>query len=380
LREVGEEDFRRQVHADFSPLGWHLGHIGVTEAFWILQQCKKEPTLSATYDRCFTPTDNPKPNRTTLPPRTEILAYLATVRERVLAFLESVDFTAAHPLLKDGGIFHMLLQHEEQHNETICLILQLIAASKDVGENKSGNAVVDGFLHHGPLLFGEEESVRGTRAPIVVPAGSFLMGSNDNAKTLDNERRQHEVYVNAFAIDRLPVTNEDFAHFMESGGYHDPSWWTPAGWQWRTRHAVKHPFYWRRPTDGVWAELEQVGAQALAMERPVMHVSWYEADAYARFAGKRLPSEAEWEKSASLGLLHGVGEVWEWTATWFAPYPGFVAHPYSGYSVPYFDGQHRVLRGGSWATRRHVKRTTFRNWYHPWMREIFAGVRCAQDA
>jgi len=128
--QVDEADFRRQIHREFSPLGWHLGHIGVTEAYWILRQCQGEPTLSAGYDRLFTPTDTPKPERVYLPARDEILAYLRTVRERVLSILAGVDFDSDHPLLRDARIFNMLLQHEEQHQETMLLILRLFTAER----------------------------------------------------------------------------------------------------------------------------------------------------------------------------------------------------------------------------------------------------------
>jgi ergothioneine biosynthesis protein EgtB len=372
LADVDETDFRCQAHTDFSPLGWHLGHIGVTEAFWILQQCQNEPPLSVTYERFFTPTDNPKPNRIYLPARAEILAYLDAVRERVFAFLNVADLAAKHPLLENGNIFNMLLQHEEQHTETMLLIKRLLAAGRRQGFSpcpaKAGEGWSESFAAAGAWS-----------GMTFVPAGPFLMGSNDMATTLDNERPQHEVFVKSFVIDRAPVTNAEFVRFIDAGGYHNSGLWSGAGWRWREEHAVEHPLYWRWDA-GQWLEIGVQGIAALRMKSPVMCVSWYEADAYARFVGKRLPTEVEWEKAASLGVVEGSGEVWEWTASWFAPYPGFVAYPYEGYSTPYFDGQHRVLRGGSWATRRHVRRTTFRNWYHPWVREIFAGFRCAQDA
>ena len=370
LADVDDVDFCRQVHPDFSPLGWHLGHIGVAESFWILQQCKQEPTLSAVYDHFFTPTDNPKPNRINLPSRREIVAYLNTVRDQIAAFLDTVDFTARHPLLNADGIFHMLLQHEEQHNETMLLIKQLLAGEKyaELSEaQESGRC----------SCLSRRECRQKDRS--LIPAGSFLMGSDDVATTLDNERPQHEMFVQSFSIDRFPVTNAEFLQFVEADGYRDRVWWSDEGWRWRTQHDIEHPLYWRKCTNG-WGEIELTGLHSLVYDRPVMSVSWYEAEAYARFLGKRLPTEAEWERAAHLGLLAETGKAWEWTSTWFAPYPGFAAHPYDGYSRPYFDNCHRVLRGGSWATRPHVKRVTFRNWYHPWVREIFAGVRCAQDA
>jgi formylglycine-generating enzyme required for sulfatase activity len=174
------------------------------------------------------------------------------------------------------------------------------------------------------------------------------------------------------------VSNGDFLEFIDLGGYRNRAWWNPEGWQWRERNAITHPIYWREQFPGQWIMIALDGVRPLVRADPVMGISWYEADAYARFVRKRLLTEVEWEKAAQGGAIEGDGQVWEWTSNWFQPYPGFRAHPYEGYSVPYFDGQHRVLRGGSWATCRHVRRSTFRNWYHPWMREIFAGVRCAQ--
>jgi ergothioneine biosynthesis protein EgtB len=411
---VNDTDLRRQIHPDFSPLGWHLGHIGVTEAFWILQRCQEESSFSVAYDRLFTPTDTPKPERIHLPAREEILAYLQSVRSRVLSVLTGVDFSADHSLLKEARIFNMLLQHEEQHQETMLLILRLFAAERH--DSSSSSAMDEGWK--------EREITSGcAEAMVLVPAGPFHMGSDDIARTLDNERPQHEVFVPAFLIDRYPVTNAEFLRFIRAGGYHECTYWSPAGWQWRERQAVEHPLYWRKAGQNAWVEIGLAQARPLALDHPVQCVSWYEADAYSRWTGKRLPTEEEWEKAASwdgerakrrrypwgdteptpltcnfdacvesttaveqypagrspAGCLDMLGNVWEWTGTWFQPYRGFTAFPYEGYSVPYFDYRHRVLRGGSWATRRHVLRSTFRNWYQPWVREIFAGFRCAKD-
>lgn len=380
---VDEADFRRQVHPDFSPVGWHLGHIGVTEAYWILQQCKGEASPSAFYDAFFTPTDNPKPNRINLPSREEMLAYLLTVRERVFSFLAQADLASDHPLLHEANIFNMLLQHEEQHTETMLLIVRLLAAERyDAGiEDKHWSWLQESEQASLPeaLLLGEREPACEKGEMMFVPAGPFLMGSNHRSTTLDNERPQYAVEVDEYLIDRCPVTNQEFLQFVTAGGYESPKWWSAEGWRWRERHQVQHPLYWRRQDTGNWVEIGKEAVSPLALERPVMSVSWYEADAYARCSGKRLPTEAEWEKAAMSGVLAMTGWVWEWTSTWFHPYPGFTAHPYQGYSVPYFDNQHRVLRGGSWATRPHVRRHTFRNWYHPWVREIFSGFRCIRD-
>ena len=409
LAEVNEADFRCQVHPDFSPVGWHLGHIGVTEAYWIGQRCAEEASLSESYDQFFSPTENPKTNRINLPERSEIVAYLQIAREKTLTVLEQTDFPDSHTLLQDARIFRMLLQHEAQHQETITLIRQLLAVRRER-----------------PHVFDEMDTAQTEplRCDMVrVPAGPFVMGSNQLAETLDNERSEHEVYVEEFLIDRYPVTNAAFVQFVQNGGYHQRSWWSPEGWAWREQNSVEHPLYWRKHGNGSWAVIGLYDTRPLPPHHPVMCVSWYEAEAYANALGKRLPTEAEWEKAAAwdpdrqqkrpyawgtakpgpdrcnsdgratgttrvdqhsggtsaYGCMDMLGNVWEWTATWFQPYPEFSAYPYDGYSLPYFDRRHRVLRGGSWATRQHVLRPTFRNWYNPWMREIFAGFRCVRS-
>ena len=382
-------DFCRQVHAEFSPVGWHLGHIGVTEGFWILQQCQRAASLSSEYDLIFSPLDNPKENRVNLPAAQEVCAYLDAVRARVFTFLERGDWPDNHPLLGEGRILNMLLQHEEQHTETILLILNLLAARRfDRGDEGSASSTAAPRRSLPP----HSDHTRMVR----IPAGAYSMGSDDSAHTLDNERPARQVWLEEFRIDPTPVTNADFLEFMDAGGYQNPAWWSRQGWCWREQNQIAHPLYWRPgSTQGRWLEIAPFGVSPLDPAQPVRCVSWYEAEAYARCVGKRLPTEAEWEKAAwweaerhaaagqsdspesGLGLLGG---VWEWTNTWFHPYPGFRAFPYDGYSVPYFDQHHRVLRGGSWATRKHVLRSTFRNWYHPGMRAVFAGLRCAKDA
>lgn len=396
--DLDARDFCRQVHPEFSPPGWHLGHVGATEAFWILQQCGRAAAPNPDYETLFSPLETPKAQRTRLPAACDVGAYLDRVREEAFAFLERGGWDDDHALLGEGRILNMLLQHEEQHGELVLLIRNLLAAADyDAGRSDTAARARNSF-HRGDTAQppGPAPLPRTSDAMLSIPAGPFAMGSDRCAATLDNERPRHRARTRAFLIDRAPVSNAAFLDFVAHGGYRETRYWTPAGWRWRAAQGVAHPLHWRRNGENEWIEVGPFGSAPLDPRRPVTCVSWYEADAYARAAGKRLPTEAEWEKAAqgpptddgtdaagrraAAGRLDSVGHVWEWTQTWFAPYPGFRAFPYAGYSVPYFDGRHRVLRGGSWATRSHVRRPTFRNWYHPGMRAVFAGFRCAEDA
>jgi len=381
---VDADTFTHQAHPDFSPVGWHLGHIGFTEGLWLLEPGATE--TSSDYRRLFVADGLPKNQRTQLPPFAEICQYLEAVRTRVFDRLETA------PLAEEEWLWRWLIQHESQHCETISWVLQLQRSPTPAwgGPLPSQVANADPFA---------SDMVR-------VEAGPFEQG-NDSLDALDNERSVHTVNLPTFWLDRFLVTQGQYQSFIEAGGYRDPRWWSAAGWRWLQEHPVSHPLYWR-PS---------------AADHPVCGLSWYEADAYARFVGKRLPTEAEWEKAASwnpataqrqrypwgsasptpqhgnyghglgqttpvqayplgqspVGCYDLLGNVWEWTDTWFHPYPGFQSYPYAGYSRAYFDQQHRVLKGGSWATCLPVIRSAFRNWYHPATRQHFAGFRCAHS-
>lgn len=330
IQSIDYDTFCTQAHPDFSPIGWHLGHIAYSEALWILQRCAGYPPVFPEYHRLFAQDGLPKSDRVRLPAIETVLEYLETVRSKVF------DYLAIAPLEQQERLWKWLLQHEAQHAETIAIVLALLGSSIDL-----------------PLVASENENM------LLIPAGSFVQGS-DAIDSQDNERPPHEVYLEDYWIDRYAVTTAEYRSFIEAGGYQNSEWWTPEGWQWVQTHEIQRSLY------------------QTADDSPVCGVSWYEADAYARFVGKRLPTEAEWEKAA--GFQPMLSEVWQWTSTWFDGYSNFQGYPYSGYSQTYFDRAHRVLKGGSWATFPWAMRNSFRNWYYPHVREVFSGFRCVSGA
>lgn len=407
-----EEDLRESPGFGFRPIIWHLAHIGVFESYWLLQKLNDEPAPDERYERIFDPIRTPREESKNLPTRAEMEKYLSNVRDRVLLHLERAEFDEADPMLRNGYIFRLVLEHEEQHQETLAYLLHLLNPSK-----KTRPARIEA-----KTLETSDQLSSLTREVVRVEEGYFLMGSIQDAFAYDNELPPHMVNVPAFKIDKLLTTNAEYAEFIGEGGYARRELWSDEGWARREQENWKFPLYWMQQDKG-WRVQTMFDEGVLEAGHPVAGVSWYEAEAYARFRGKRLPTEAEWEKAAgwdkererkrrfawgderpstnlcnfdnrfwgttpvrsfpegasAVGCLDMTGNVWEWTSGEFKGFKGFKPFPYPEYSEVWFDGDHRVLKGGSWATRSSPLRTSFRNFFRRHFRIAFAGIRCVTD-
>lgn len=385
---IASDDLDRVHSPLMSPLAWDLGHIAAFEDLWLCVRAgglePLRPELMAVYDA----TETPRDRRGDIPylRSDDALEYMELVRARALEVLAGADTSRdAGRLQADGFVWDLVTQHEHQHDETMLQTLQLAEAG--VFEP----AAVAGARRGPPAGAAGAAVAGGSSDRIEVAAGSFEVGDPGDGFAYDNERPRHAVALDAFAIDRAPVTNAAYRAFMDDGGYRRRELWSDAGWAWREDERAGRPLYWT--DDGRERRFDRF--EPLAAGLPVMHVCWFEADAYARWAGGRLPTEAEWEVAATtvagrrgnldqLDFAPGpagpfVGDCWEWTASELSGYPGFRAFPYREYSEAFFDDGYRVLRGGSWATRPSVARATVRNWDHPQRRQLFAGFRCAYD-
>ena len=347
LEPLDDEQLNRVYSPILSPLAWDLGHIANFEELWLVQTIGGREPLHGELGRFYDAIENPRKTRGELPilRDAELRAYLADVRERTLEVLEEVDVSedAEDPLLRGGFVYEMLLAHEHQHNETMLQLLQMAESYEPMRADLLGGAE--------PIPPGPEM--------VAVEGGEHPIGAPDTGFAYDNERRRHTVELAPFEIDRTPVDNGAYLRFMEETG-------------------AEAPMYWERDGEGGWARAAMGRTEPVDPGQPVVHVSWEEADAFARWAGKRLPTEQEWE--AARPRLEAVERVWEWTSSHCLAYPGFEAFPYSEYSEAFFGDTYRVLRGGSWATHPSVIRPSFRNWDLPVRRQIFSGLRCARDA
>ncbi|MFG2222868.1 ergothioneine biosynthesis protein EgtB [Streptomyces sp. NPDC048644] len=404
---VDEPELIAQHSPLMSPLVWDLAHIGNQEEQWLLRTVGGREALRPDIDSVYDAFEHPRATRPSLPllDPAEAHGYVSEVRGRVLDVLERSALRGG-PLLDAAFAFGMIAQHEQQHDETMLITHQL----------RSGPAALtappppvtsDGILP----------------AEVLVPGGLFTMGTSTEPWALDNERPAHRRMVHAFLIDTAPVSNGAYLRFIEDGGYDEPRWWSADGWAQVREQGLRAPLFWRREGSS-WLRRRFGVTEEVVPDEPVVHVSWYEADAYARWAGRRLPTEAEWEKAARhdpvadrslrypwgdedptpshanlgqrhlrpalvgsypdgrspLGVGQLIGDVWEWTAGDFLPYPGFAAFPYREYSEVFFGGPYKVLRGGSFAVDPVACRGTFRNWDLPVRRQIFTGFRTARDA
>jgi iron(II)-dependent oxidoreductase len=408
-----DDETLERVHSPLmSPLVWDLGHIAAFEDLWLAHRGAGLPLLRPELADVYDAFETPRAHRGALPylRRGDALSYLSEVRERIAEL-------ALDPLLHE-----LVLRHEQQHTETMLQTMELAQLPAP----------------HGPVDPPAADPALATLTGlelVEVPAGPCTIGAAAGGFAYDNERPRHQLELPAFRIGRAPVTNGAFSEFVAAGGYHRPEWWSREAWAWKEQYDIERPAGWT--ADG--REWRMDRCEQLDPRRPVVHVSWFEADAFARSHGARLPTEAEWEKAATwdqeigtarrqpwdegpaggiadgrpaherddaiatranvdqrafgtmavgthphgaspAGCLGMIGDTWEWTAGGFDGYPGFVAHPYREYSEVFFGGDYRALRGASWATRARVATPTFRNWDHPQRRQIFAGLRIAKDA
>ena len=343
IEPLGEEQLNRVYSPLLSPLAWDLGHIANFEELWLVQTVGGREPLRGELGRLYDAIENPRGGRNELPilRDAELRAYLAEVRERALEVLGEVDISpdAADPLLRDGFVYELLIAHEQQHDETMLQLLQM----------------VDGYE---PSFSTGPEPVPPGPETIAVDGGVYEIGAPATGFAYDNERPRHTVELGPFEIDRAPVSNGAYASYVEATG-------------------AEPPLYWERDGERGWVSTAMGRRAPLDPAAPVVHVSWHEAAAFARWAGGRLPSEQEWE--AARPRLDGVGGAWEWTASDFLAYPGFEPFPYREYSAVFFGDTYKVLRGGSWATHPNLIRPSFRNWDLPQRRQIFAGLRCARS-
>jgi len=362
IAPLDDEQLNRVYSSLLSPLAWDLGHIANFEELWLVRTIGGREPLRGELGRLYDAIENPRRTRGELPilRDAELRAYLAEVRERTLEVLAEVDLglDAEDPLLRDGFVYEMLIAHEQQHNETMLQLLQMVdgyEVPRGIGHLSPGQA--SGQLAR-RFEYPPVREMPNTPGTVRIDAGSYEIGASAQGFAYDNERPRHTVELEAFEIDRTPVTNAAYVTYMEDTG-------------------AEPPMYWESDDREGWVLTTGGGRRAVDPSHPVLHVSWHEADSFARWAGKRLPTEQEWE--AAYDRLEGVGEAWEWTASDLLAYPGFEPFPYREYSQVFFGDVYKVLRGGSWATERNVMRPSFRNWDLPERRQIFAGVRCARD-
>ncbi len=397
MADLTDEQIRVPLLAIINPIIWELGHVAWFQEKWALRHLRGLEPIRPDADSLWDSSAIPHDDRWELPLPScqETLRYMEDVLERVVEHLSQDSVT------EEEAYFHWLaVMHEDMHGEALTYTRQTLGYRAPVA-GPGGPARLGGAAPQGD---------------VEVPGGGCLLGADPGGTLVfDNEKWAHRVEVEPFRMARTPVTNGEFAGFVEEGGYQRREFWSELGWKWRDRVKAERPVYWTADGGG---RRHYDRIVALGEDLPILHVNWYEAEAYCRWAGRRLPTEAEWELAASgperrkypwgeeppspelawldfreagpspvdtlaagespYGCRHMIGNTWEWTSTAFGKYPGFVADPYKEYSEPWMDGEHMVLRGGCWATRSRLIRNTWRNFYKRDRRDVFGGFRtCA---
>lgn len=356
-------DLARQFHPDLSPLGWHFGHSATVEAYWLHEVVLHRPIAPAWKELYFPEFSSKTQRGARLPVRAELAAFCRARYAEHDALLDAWETQAPpHALLANDYLLHFLIQHHAQHYE----IMQQILTQRALATPHTFR-VTDPLVAQAPI----EDTVE-------IAGGEARIGDDGAVECYDNELRCHAVALKPYALAKRAVTNAQYLGFIEARGYEQAAHWSPAAWAWLHARPCRAPDAWRQDPAGHWYTVGVDGAQALIPDAPVNGISWYEAAAFAHYAGARLPHETEWEHARALRAFawDAIG-AWEWCANAFYPYPGFRAFPYDGYSTPWFDGDHYVLRGAGIYTDECIKRRTFRNFYAPDKRHIFAGLRLA---
>lgn len=379
----------------FRPILWHLAHIGAFEEYWILNRANNAGALNERFQVIFDPIKTPRESSTELPTKAEMLRFLEQVRANVWRVLDNFNFESENPLFKNGYVFDLVHQHELQHQETLAYLFHLLP----LGKVQSSNFKVQSFEQK---TKGEEQRTK------LFPAIKIEIGARGNAFAYDNELPLFETHVPAFKLDRFLITNAEFAEFIAEKGYERAEFWSADGWQFCQKENLRAPVYWTKNNKADLTIRTMFSDHPLAEvgDLPVYGVSYHEAEAYARFCERRLPTEFEWERAAKVNenlltdenknfgfkfwqttpvnrfdhesIADLSGNLWEYTASDFAPYPNFKTFPYEDYSEKWFDGDHKVLRGGSFATSPEILRTSFRNFFRKNFRIAFVGIRLAE--